>query len=151
MFRTRFLPFFLLLIIVIGSCGKISQIQVGEVNTFNIRGFEGNALVVELMVPVKNPSGHNISITGIDAKLSINNNFLGIINSMDTIKIPRKSAAVYNLVLYVRLANPLGAALTVMNLHKGQNINVKIDGDLTVKSGLISKKIEIREERNVVL
>jgi LEA14-like dessication related protein len=151
MLRARYLPLLLFIGIVINSCGKISQIEVGEINELNIKGFEGNSLVVELKVPVKNPTGHKISIVGINANLSINNNFLGLINSIDPVIIPRKSSSMCDLVIYVRLANPLGAAITVMNLHKGQKINIKLEGDFTAQSGLIKKVIKILEERDVVL
>lgn len=151
MLSIRKIMFLLFTGFVISSCGKISQIEVGDVNDFKIKGFEGNALVVELTVPVKNPSGHKISLISIDARLSINNNFLGLINSIDTVFIPRKSSGIYKLVLSVRLVNPLGAAITIMNLQKGQKIKIKIEGDFTARSGGVRKKIGINEERSLVL
>jgi LEA14-like dessication related protein len=151
MIKIRYLALLLLISPVFSSCGKISQIEVGEVNNFQIKGFEENALLVELTLPVTNPSRHKISVIGIDAKIYINQDYLGHINSIDTIVIPRKSSGNYAVLLRVRMANPLGAALTVMNFRQGQKINLKIEGDITTKASFIRKKLEIMEERNVVL
>jgi LEA14-like dessication related protein len=150
MIRIRFLAL-LLFIGLISSCGKISQIEVGEVSGFKIKGFEGNSLLIEVSLPVKNPSHYKIKVTGFDAKIYINKNYLGRINSIDPLLIPRKSANSYDIVFYVRMANPFGAAFTVMNLQQGQKINIKIEGEITSKSALIKKKLEINEERDVVL
>ncbi len=133
------------------SCGKISETEITNINSFKIKGFEGNALAVEADLSIKNPSGHRIHIKDIDAKIYIDKNYLGRINSIDPVSIKPRSSDIYAFVLYIRMANPLGAALTVMNLKQGQRINIKIEGEITARTSLIKRKIDIKEERSVVL
>jgi LEA14-like dessication related protein len=151
MIRIRLLVSLFLISALLSSCGKISKIEVGEVSGFKIKGFEENALAIEVNLPVKNPSCHKIRVTGFNAKIYINKSYLGRINSIDPILIPGRSSNNYDVVFYVRISNPFGAVLTMMNLHQGQKINIKIEGEITSKTTVLKKKLQINEDRDVVL
>jgi LEA14-like dessication related protein len=151
MTKARYIILILILISGITSCGKISQVKVVNLSSFRIQGFEGNALISEADLLIKNPTGHKIQMNGFDARIFINNNYLGRVSSIDPVFIKPRTDSVYKLVLNIRMANPLGAAMTVMNFKQGQKINIKIDGEMMVKTSFIKRNIPINEEHSVVL
>ena len=57
----------------------------------------------------------------------------------------------HDLVLKVRLANFLGTAIGIMSLKKGQVVNFRLEGTVTVRSILVKRKIPINEVRNVTI
>jgi LEA14-like dessication related protein len=133
------------------SCGNFSKITVGNINGIKVKGIEDNALKVEVKIPVENPTMHKITVTEFDSKVFINDKYLGKIIMNDKIVFPSKSDDVYNVDMNVRLANFFGAALTIMNLRSGQRINIRMEGELTARSGLMRRKIPINETREVVI
>ncbi|MBA7522518.1 hypothetical protein ES705_14637 [subsurface metagenome] len=138
-------------IILFTSCSNFSEIYVGEVREFTVKGFEDNALVVTAAIPVTNPTLYKIRITEIDLKVYMNNQYLGKIHSIEQLVLPAKSDETYNMDLNVRVVNLFGAALTMINLKKGQKINFRMEGTITARSVLVKKRIEIHEERIVVI
>ncbi len=142
---------YLLFIVLFASCGNFSKIIVGEVKDFTVNGFEDNALLASVSIPVDNPTNHKITITNIDLKVYMNGQYLGKVNIVKPIVLPSKSYVNYNVDLKVRVANFFGAALTLMNLQNGQVINFKMEGSVGARSILIKKNIEISEERKVVI
>jgi LEA14-like dessication related protein len=147
----RKLNIFLLLIVLFTSCGNFSKITVGEIKDLTVNGFKDNALLASVNIPVDNPTHHKITITEIDMKVYMNNQYLGKVNAVDPIILPSKSYSNYNVDLKIRVANFFGAALTLMNLQKGQVIYFRMEGEVSGRSMLIKKKFEISEERKVVI
>jgi LEA14-like dessication related protein len=142
---------FLLFIVLFTSCGNFSKITVGEIKDFTVNGFEDNALLASVSIPVDNPTHHNITITDIDLKVYMNNQYLGKVNAIEPIVLLSKSNRNYNIDLKVRVANFFGAALTLMNLQNGQIILFRMEGTVSARSMLLKKKFEISEERKVVI
>lgn len=142
---------FLLTVVLFSSCGNFSKITVGEVKDFTVNGFEDNALLASVSVPVDNPTHHKITITDIDLKVYMNNQYLGKVNTIEPVVLPSKSYGNYNIDLKVRVANFFGAALTLMSLQKGQVIVFRMEGTVGARSMLMKKNFEISEERKVVI
>ncbi len=142
---------YLLATIVFASCSNFSNIRVGEVKEFTVNGFDNNALMVAVQVPIENPTIHKITVTDMDLKVYMNNQYLGKVNSVEPIILPANTNDHYNIDLKVRVANFFGAALTLMSLKNGQIINFRMEGTIGTRSMLIKKNIEIREERKVVV
>jgi LEA14-like dessication related protein len=151
MYSMKHLNIYLLLIVslVVFSCGRFSDIIVGDVSGVNIKGFEENALVVELNVPIDNPTIHKIRLNKFDAKVYMNNQYLGKANNKFPLVLNSKSSQVYTLVLEIRLANVFGTAMNIMTIRKGQKVKFRIDGSLSARTFLVCKKIEISESREV--
>jgi LEA14-like dessication related protein len=142
--------FIFLSALLLASCGKYSQITIGDVTKVSIKGFEDNALIVSLNLQIDNPTISRIVVKNFDTKLYINNQYLGKLTSQEPIVIQAKSNEVHELVLNVRIANFFGAALNLLNIQSGQKVLFRIEGDLTARSCLMRKKIEINESREVV-
>jgi LEA14-like dessication related protein len=142
---------YLLFLLFLTSCGNFSEVRVGEVKELIVNGFEDNALIMALRVPVENPTRHKITVTGLDLKVFMNDRYVGKVNSTEHLVLPARSNDQYNMELEVRVANFFGTALTLMNLKKGQKINFRIDGVISARSILIKKNIEITEERQIII
>lgn len=150
MVRLKFLIYFIF-IVFLASCGRFSEITVGEINGITINGFEENSLLVTLRVPVENPTHHKITISDFDTRLYMNSQYVGKLTSADVVVLPPKSDMAHDLVLKVRLANFLGTAIGIMNLKKGQVVNFKLEGTVTARSVLVKRKIPVNEIRNVTI
>jgi LEA14-like dessication related protein len=133
------------------SCGKLSEIKVGEVNNISVIGFEDNALKISAEIAIENPSINKITITGFDTRVYLNDQYLGKINSAEHLVIHSKSSEKYTILLNVRLSNIFGTAFAMMNLKEGNKINVRVEGVITARTLLIKRKINISESRNLNL
>ncbi|MBN1953226.1 MAG: hypothetical protein JW801_18620 [Bacteroidales bacterium] len=139
------------IIILVASCGRYKDIQIGEVQDFEIKGFNKDALVLEIKVPIDNPSVFNIEITEMDARVYINDKYIGKVNSTDTVMLHKKSEEVHDLNMNVRLANFLGSAMKVMNLKKGSQIHLRLEGFMMARVMGLRKKVSFDESKDVVL
>ena len=139
------LPFFFI------SCGDFSNITIGEITGLTIKGFEENAMIVELSVPVNNPTMHKITVSDFDTKVFMSNQYLGKVTSKEPVVLKANSFEVYDLVLEVRLANVFGTALTLMNLKSGQKVLFRLEGTVQSRALLIKRKIDINESREVTI
>jgi LEA14-like dessication related protein len=142
--------FIILIPLTLCSCGNFSEVIIGEISGVTIKGFEENALIVQLQLPVKNPTLHKITITDLDTKLFMNEQYLGKLNTKDPIVIRSKSSEVKEILLVVRFSNFLGAAINMMNIQKGQKVKFRLEGEIHARSMLISKTIPINESHEVV-
>lgn len=133
------------------SCGNFSKIVIGDISGVNIKGLEDNALVVSVRLPVENPTLYKITVTELDSKVFMNDQYLGKIIMEDKIVFPAKSNEVHDIDLNIRLANIFGAAITMMKLRSGQRINFRLEGELTARSALLKRKIPFSEVREVVI
>ena len=139
-----FVVYFLVL-----SCGRFSDITIGDISGVNVKGFEENALIVELNVPIDNPTMHKIRISKFDAKIYMNNQYLGKVSNKSPLVLNARTNHVYNILLEIRLANIFGTAMNIMSIGKGQKVKFRIDGTLSARTLLLFKKIEISESREV--
>lgn len=141
----------IIILLLLGSCGKYKDIEVGDLQDFSIRGFAENALILDIKVPVKNPSMHKITITDFDARIFIDEKYMGKVTSAEPVILKRKSDEMYDIVLHVRLANFFGSAMKMMNLKRGKQVNVRLEGSFVAKSMGLKRKMDINETRDVVL
>jgi LEA14-like dessication related protein len=131
------------------SCGNFENIEIGEPKEFSVKGFEENFLVVDVVLPVNNPTIHTIVIKNIDVRVFLKNKYIGKLVVEDNIRIKPKSNTSYELPVKVRLANLLGAAFIMMNLKKGSESEVRLEGEIQARSLFIKKTIQINENRKM--
>lgn len=134
---------------VIVSCGNFDDIEIGEPNKVNVVGFEENFLLVDVALPVKNPTIHTIVIQNINVRVFLNDKYIGKLVLDDNIRIKPKSNSVYELPVKVRLANLLGAAFIMMNLKKGSESDIRFEGEIQARSLFFRKTIEVNENRSM--
>jgi LEA14-like dessication related protein len=142
---------FILFALLISSCTGFSDITIGDVKKVEVKGFEENSFIVAVKLTIDNPSGHKIKVADINSKVFINNQYIGKIVSSDEIIIPAKTNTDYTIQLKVRLTNILGTAFAMMQLSDGNKVKVRLEGELTARSMLMKKKIQINESREITI
>jgi LEA14-like dessication related protein len=140
---------FLIVLICLSSCKGFSDIKIGEIKNMEIKGFEENSFVFSVKLNVNNPTNHKITVTNIDAKVYLNNQYIGKLLSSEKIIFSAKKADDYTIRLKVRLSNILGTAFTMMQLNEGNRVNFRIEGVVSARSFIILKKIPVSESRDI--
>lgn len=133
------------------SCGSFESIKIGDPESVQMQGFEGNFLKFNVRVPIENPTTHRIRIEEIDLKVFLNGRYIGKLIVDENIIIKPKRQHVYDLPVKVRLSNILNTAFIMMTVKKGQSIPVKFEGKVVARSMLIRKTIEVNVERKVAI
>jgi LEA14-like dessication related protein len=142
---------YIVLTICFTACTGFSELKIGDVSNVEVKGFEENSFLVTVKLNVDNPTHHKIRVTDINSKVFLNNQYIGKIVSVEQIEIPANSIDDYSIVLRVRLTNILGTAFAMMQLSDGNRVNVRLEGDITVHTMLLKKKIQINESRLVTI
>lgn len=143
---------FLAIVLALSSCGgKVSEIQLGEVHDVKILGFEENSLLLEVSMPIHNPSMHKIKVSEVDLKTYLNGTYIGRMQVDDQIVIKRKKNSNVTLPIKIRLSNVLASAFIMMNMKSGEAVHVKFEGSVLAKSMIFKRRIEVNETRQVVI
>jgi LEA14-like dessication related protein len=140
---------FLVLLPLVISCGSFDDIVIGEPNEVKVRGFEENFLVVDVALPVSNPTLYPITLKDIDMRVYLNDKYIGKLMLDDKVKIKPKSSEVYHLPVKVRMANVLGTAFIMMTLKKGSSPSFRFEGEVDARGMLIKKTIHVDETKNI--
>ncbi|MBN1118102.1 MAG: LEA type 2 family protein [Bacteroidales bacterium] len=147
-----FKHFYLLLIILlplVSSCGNVEEIVIGEPKEVKVHGFEDNYLVIDVALPVDNPTLHKISIREMDVRVSLNGRYLGKLIVDERLVLKPKSNTVYQIPVKIRMANILETAFLMMNLKKGQTSELNFEGEVKARTLFFLKTVEINETRKV--
>ncbi len=129
------------------SCGKISDIEIGNIESVKLNKGNSSTLNIEARIPVNNPSSHRIKVQAIELKTFINDRYLGKLTCHDKIIIKPKSNKIYTLNFDVKISNIFTATLLLMNPH--QHIKLGLQGTVKAQTCLVTKKIKIDEVRKV--
>jgi len=144
----KFLILFIFPLLI--SCGSnFEDIKIGDPESVQVIGFEGNYLKMNVRLPVENPTSHKIRIQEIDLKVFLNGRYIGKLLVDEAIVIKPKRQHTYDLPVKVRLSNILNTAFIMMTLKEGQHVPVKFEGKIVARSMLMSRTIEISEERKI--
>jgi LEA14-like dessication related protein len=148
----QFKTYILILIILvpfISSCGGFENIKIGEPESLEVKGFEGNYLNVNVRVPIDNPTSHRVKIQEIDMKVFLNGRYIGKLYVDEDVIIKAGKNKMYDLAVKVRMANILNTAFIMMSLKEGQQVPVRFEGKIVAKSMLMQRTLDINEERMV--
>jgi LEA14-like dessication related protein len=143
--------FGIFILMLLTACGRYQDINIGELQDFSVKGFVENSLVLSVKVPVNNPTAHKITITGLDAKIYINDQYIGKISSPDPLILNKKSDEVHDIILHVRMADFLGTTAKMLNMKRDQSIRLRLEGTFVAKTCGLRRKVSVDETRDVVL
>jgi LEA14-like dessication related protein len=141
----------IMLTLLLGSCGNLEKIEIGDPEEVKIQGFEDNHLMVFARIPVNNPSIYSIKIKEIDVRVHLNGQYIGKLIVDETIKVKRKDSGIYELPVKIRLANVLGAAFIMMNTRQGEKVEFRFEGRVKAQTMLVTKEFPIDETKRFVL
>ncbi len=139
--------FFVIILIVISltSCGKMEELQIGDITNIQLKGFSNNLVTLQVTVPVKNPNPYRLTIKGGDINVSAFNTELGKVKQMDNLTLAAKSAKDYTINIVVEITNMAGGLSSAYKLAQGDNANIRLSGKIKVQYFLYSKTIEIED------
>jgi len=141
---------FLTLLLLI-SCGRFSEITIGDISGVTVKGFRNDVLLIDVNIPVDNPTQHRITISDLDLRLSMNDHYVGKIQLDEKLVIPSNSEMVHGVTLQVQMANFISTGLMMMNMKKGQMVRFRLEGSITARSLLLKKEIPVDELREVII
>jgi LEA14-like dessication related protein len=138
---------------MMNSCSLFQSIEVGEVEGIYLTELGRQKITLELLIPIENYNSLNFKISSINLDVIINGEKLGRIMNVGEVIITGKSAEVYHFPLDVEYSgsNILRGALTMFTLFLERQVDVRISGDIQVKSFFFSKKIQVDESNVVIL
>lgn len=131
------------------SCGNFEQIEIGEPKDLKLRGFQDNYLLVDVAIPIENPTLHHITLREMDVKVFLNNQYIGKLLIDETVKIKPKSDEIYQLPVKIRLANILSTAFIMMNMKPGVSADLRFEGEVVAGTRIFKKSLPIKESRKV--
>ncbi|MDX9695658.1 MAG: LEA type 2 family protein [Bacteroidales bacterium] len=137
------------LIVLITSCNIYKTVDVGDVNDVKFRGMAGNKLSLDLKVPISNPNNFKLKIKSLDFDISVNDRFIGKMKNDTLIIVPKHFDGVQDFPVYVQLDNLLTNAMMFYKLKKEKQVEIKVEGEIIVKSFLHNKKIKVSEKQVV--
>jgi LEA14-like dessication related protein len=136
-------------ILAFSSCRNFEDLKLGDIQEVQVLGFEDNYLKLNVLIPIENPTIHKLSIKNIDGRVFINQQYIGKIVVDENIIIKPVSKKVYTTQVKIRIANIMNMAFIMMNLSKGKLVEFSIEGNIEVKTMLITRNFEINESRSV--
>jgi LEA14-like dessication related protein len=142
----KIIPFFVaaFLALSLASCGSIEPLTVSSVDNFKIKSFNKQSATIEITMKVKNPNRYRFKVLDNNLHLTLNNNELGTAKIKDRVVIPKRSENSYTFEIetnYSRMA--LASIPSLVNIAKTKNVELKLTGDVKVRSMGISKKFPI--------
>lgn len=143
----------LFIFLFMNSCNFFEGIEIGEVKEINFTKIDERKVSFEVLIPIENPNGFNLKITGVDLDVIVNNEYLGKIKNVGDVLIHQQSDEVYNFPLDVEYSgsNILKGAFTLFSLFLDRKADVRISGFIIVKSFWFSKKLVVDEQSVVVI
>ena len=149
--RSKLVFFCLGLFLLFGfsSCLSIKPLEMGKVESVNIEDFKSGELSLKVNVKVNNPNYLNFKIKDNHLDLLINNRELGVARVKEAIIIKKHTDDSYEFLVDVTLSKmPLIGLVGLIGVLKDKPVELKIKGDIRVKTLGISKKypVEIIEK-----
>jgi LEA14-like dessication related protein len=135
--------------LLLSSCGSIQPLTVSKVENVKLNNLSKNSLTLEVTMAVKNPNNYRFKMVDNHLDLYLNNSEIGGVKIKERIVIPRKSEQSYTFLLnaeFSRLA--IGAIPSLLNMLQTRQVELKLVGDVKVRTMGISKRfpLEITEK-----
>ena len=123
------------------GCLSYKEVTFQGMEGYEIVKMDKDGMEAELKVKVRNPNGYNIKVKGSNIDLYIDNDRLGKVKVMNTIKLKKKSTQVYKIRLKSKFDQVGGSMLTMGKSMFGGGMNVRTKGHVKASAFLISKKV----------
>lgn len=131
------------------SCGKLSEVEIQGADNFKYNGFKDNYVSFQADIKVNNPSHHKITVKEINAKLLVNDIYLGRLQNAEVFHIMPVSDEYITVPFRLRIANVLTGLSTIARLYNQKNLKVEVNGYVIARTAIYRKKINISETTRV--
>ena len=134
-----------LLIVILGSCSMMQEVQVGDVQEIRIDQIRKGRLYLELYIPIENPGKLNLKLIKMDLDLTLNGIELGNISNNDKVLINKMTNEIYMFPVEVELKGIIKTTMALLSLAEKSTAEYRLTGNLRIKSLCIKKNILIDE------
>lgn len=135
------------MIVFFTSCYK--QVSVGEIDSVRISNSSSKDFRLILKIKITNPNFYKITLTGVDADLTLNDWSLGHITSDMKVVIPANTDDIMEIPLDFEITNILSGGAALLSTIGSGSLDVDIEGFITAKALFKEFQIDIEESRNI--
>ena len=132
----------LFIIFFLSSC-QVEEVEVGNIQSFNIVNINESYVTIDLAAKVRNPNSFSFTISKVNLDVTFNDVRLGKINKVKRIKIPKNSNEVQHLVFKLKLEHIMKGSLLFIPSLLTNKAKIKITGYVKASKLLIGKKIKV--------
>jgi LEA14-like dessication related protein len=143
--RSQIQLFLILLISVsLFSCGSIKPLDVKKIENVKLNNFSKNSASFDITLKVENPNGYRFKLVDNNLDLVINQIELGQAKIKNRVVIPRKSEQSYTFTVEANFSRLAIASIpSLINMLKSKEVEMKLKGDVRVRTMGIGKTIPI--------
>lgn len=137
-------------LILASSCSGLKPLTISEIESVNMAGMKGSAVLVKATFRVQNPNKYGFTVRNADMDVFLNNSSIGKAKIDGNIRIPRKSDKSYTVNIEANLAQMMFGGL--MNMGKSGASKVRLKGEIRAsKFFFFRKKFPVDVEKSVNL
>lgn len=137
-------------LMLLGSgCTHIEEIEVGDIERFELIRFTGSGIEFEMDVPVENPNSFRVRVTETDLDIFYDGMNLGKIVSPGNLIIPGRSTDIYTLNGTISLENLTGGSSSLLSIFFQRSADLDIKGRIKVRSFLYSRTFDVSEKISI--
>jgi LEA14-like dessication related protein len=126
------------------SCESISPLSVSKFEDVNVKSINTSGVALEVTMVVKNPNAYRFKMVDNQLNLFVNKTEMGTVSIKDKIVVPRKSEKSYTFLVETQFSNlALGSIPSLINIFMSKQVELKLVGDVKVRSMMISKRFPI--------
>ncbi|NOZ47082.1 MAG: LEA type 2 family protein [Chlorobi bacterium] len=138
-------------ILLLPSCLFVKPVKINKIEKIEILTLSTSSAKLNLYLKINNPNFIKIKVTDIDLRVLIDKEQIGSIEEIEDFLIPANTEQEVIVKLNISFNNIFGKALKIIKLLSKSDARVQIEGNMVIKSFIISKTIEINEENVVSL
>jgi LEA14-like dessication related protein len=128
---------------ILCGCNKPKDLKYGMISNIAVKNISLSGVDVEGNLPVENPNGFPVNITGADLDILANDKIIAHVTQLYPITLPSKSKGDYKVGANISLANQ-GEMFAIMGLLNGKT-NIDLDGTVRVRAVVFQKNVHIHE------
>ena len=132
----------LVLMLFLSSC-EVKEVEVGNIQSFNIINIDKEYVTIDITAKVKNPNNFSFTISKVNLDVSFNNVALGKINKVKSVKIRKNSNELQHLVFKLKLEQITKGSLLFIPALLTNKAKIKVNGYIKASKFLYSKKIKV--------
>jgi LEA14-like dessication related protein len=141
--------FLLALVFILPSCYSWQEVEVGDVEEVKFKGLVDNHLLLEILVPVKNPNNREITVTEMYLDIYLNGEEFGnVLNTKDIMLAPG-SDEVYTLPVEIEITGLKKGIMSFIGILQDRVVDMELKGYVVASSGIMKKKFPVDEKHNL--
>jgi len=150
----RLFPILLFISILLSSCFKYEEVEIKDIKSVKLLEFSDKGLTVESEIKISNPNNFDIKVVNSEFNVSVQGDKICKSRIDNKLDIPKNSEAYHTLIMrsdYKDLEPGVFPKLIALTSMSSDKINFKVDGFITGKAFMFTKKVEVSHEGKVPL